>query len=580
MEAAARDSAPTDPARRPTRHQGILPVLLSASGGQSPKAGTPGAPGVTEAPATAGAGQEEPVVSLGVPFPPGAIQDPSKIALRHGRGKPVPVHVQVLATWPRDGSIRSALVAFRAKVGAKEQDLYQIIWGPEAEANRRPSPPLAPNPDGPITATLPASWYGQSLVSGPQVPALDDQRFPKFEQRIEQGLSTMSPAFDTLKVACSGQHRTYYDSPHALYQRFLRYGDAARFQRARAEALWFRGNEIRFSPDRQWAVHVCQPEGWTPEKPIGWGALRRMVSQGLLDDYLLTGDPASKEAIVAMGEALRLSIPAFKTKKEDQLLATERNMAFTMMILASYYALEPRPDVKASLDELVDRTVAWQARSSSGAFEHDVTRADPSECERGPKGASPFMTALLVDALMDVHALTGDRRIVGVVERSAKWLEEQALTSDRRAFRYLWRCETDAYDDSGTADLNLLVVPVFGAAYALTGDKRWLRTGDQLADIGVDAMRPRSPKHWSQSMRSFGRYLGYRAAGSTVGEAAAALGTDEEAPAAAPQGQGGKTIAPSKAPAAGQTPAREGASGAPTPTAPAAPTAPTAPPRP
>ena len=40
----------------------------------------------------------------------------------------------------------------------------------------------------------------------------------------------MSPAFDALGVSCAGQHRTYYDSPHALYQRFLRYGDAARYR--------------------------------------------------------------------------------------------------------------------------------------------------------------------------------------------------------------------------------------------------------------------------------------------------------------------------------------------------------------
>jgi hypothetical protein len=121
------------------------------------------------------------------------------------------------------------------------------------------------------------------------------------------------------------------------------------------------------------------------------------------------------------------------------------------------------------------------------------------------------MTALLVDALMDYHALTGDGRIAGVVARAARWLSEHAMTSDRRAFRYLWGCETDPYDDSGTADLNLMIVPVFGAAYALTGDARWLQVGDAVADVGVAEMRVGSPKHWCQAMRGFGRYLGYRA---------------------------------------------------------------------
>jgi hypothetical protein len=377
-----------------------------------------------------------------------------------------------------------------------------------------PGAALGPNPDGPIAATLPASWYAASEVSGPQVPVVDDSRFPVFESAIERGLEKMSPPYESYGVACDGKHRTYYDGPHALYQRFLRNGDAARFRRARAEAAWYREHELRYSADRKIAVHVCQADGWAPGTPFGWNVLRRMLGQGMLDDYLLTGDPAAREAVGGMGEALRRNLPALKTPKEDILLVSERNMAWAMMTLTSYYAVNPRPEVLSALRDLVDRTVAWQARGHYGAFEHDVNRVDPEECERGPRGASPFMTALLVDALMDYHALTGDGRVRDVVARAAAWLEERALTSDRRAFRYLWGCETDPYDDSGIADLNLLIVPVFGAAYALTGDARWLRIGDSLADIGVEEMRLSDPKHWNQMMRSFGRYLGYRARAS------------------------------------------------------------------
>jgi hypothetical protein len=97
------------------------------------------------------------------------------------------------------------------------------------------------------------------------------------------------------------------------------------------------------------------------------------------------------------------------------------------------------------------------------------------------------------------------------VARAAEWLAGRAMTSDKRAFRYLWGCETDPYDDSGTADLNLMIVPVFGAAYSLTREPRWLALGDALADIGVREMNVRQPKQWNQAMRGFGRYLGYRA---------------------------------------------------------------------
>ncbi|XXT22433.1 hypothetical protein WME94_12820 [Sorangium sp. So ce429] len=534
-------------ARPAPPREGSVPLLLVADARGS-------APATAVAPAKRPPGATPPpevAVSAAVPFAPGALRDVRLIRLRDGRGAAVPLRAKPLAVWPQGRSIRSALIAFRAALSPGERAIYTLDFGvpplhpegapPGSPAQRAGTPPgsaaqragapasqgapvapsapdaaldeaLLPDPDGPIAAVLPPSWYAASEVCGPQLPAMDDRRFPGFESGIERGLDRMKPAYDSYGVSCSGSHRTYYDGPHALYQRFLRNGDATRYRRARAEAVWYRRHELRFSPDRRLAVHVCETEGWTPAKPLSWQVLRRTLGQGMLDDYLLTGDPAAKEAVLATGEALRQNLAALTGGKEDVLRVTERNMAWAMMTLSSYYALDPRPELLAALRGLADRAVAWQQQGASGAFEHDLHRADPSECERGPRGGSPFMTALLVDALMDYRALTGDPRVRGVVARAAGWLTERALTSDRRAFRYLWGCETDAYDDSGTADLNLLIVPVFGAAYALTRDPRWIAVGDALADVGVKEMRVKQPKQWNQAMRAFGRYLGYRAA--------------------------------------------------------------------
>lgn len=526
LEAYVAAGRPAPPA------EGSVPLLLVADA-------MPGAPAPAKRPPEA-LPPPEVVVSVAVPFAPGALRDARRLRLRDGRGAAVPLRAKPLAVWPRGRSIRSALLVFRAALAPGERAIYTLDFGalqpgspsqradppvPQTPQAAQPSQPpqasqptaldeaLLPSPDGPIAAVLPPSWYAASRVCGPQLPAIDDRRFPGFESGIERALARMTPAYDTYGVSCSGAHRTYYDGPHALYQRFLRHGDAARYRRARAEAVWYRQHELRFSPDRRLAVHVCEKADWTPAAPLSWQVLRRMLGQGMLDDYLLTGDPAAKEAVLAMGEALRLNLAALTGgKKEDVLRTTERNMAWAMMTLSSYYAIDPRPELLSALRGLADRTVAWQRQGASGAFEHDLNRADPSECERGPRGGSPFMTALLVDALMDYHALTDDPRIRDVVARAAGWLAERAITSDRRAFRYLWGCETDAYDDSGTADLNLLIVPAFGAAYALTGDPRWIDVGDALADVGVKEMRAKQPKHWNQAMRAFGRYLGYRAA--------------------------------------------------------------------
>jgi hypothetical protein len=238
-----------------------------------------------------------------------------------------------------------------------------------------------------------------------------------------------------------------------------------------------------------------------------------MLGQGMLDDYLLTGDPVARDALFGLGEAFLRNLPALTSGGEITVLVTERNMAWPMMGLASYYAVDHRMDIRTGLELLLDMTVDWQAAGTSGAFEHDINRPDPSECGDGPAGASPFMTSLLVDGIMDSYFLLGDTRLPGVVTAVAEWYRDDAITSDGVAFEYLWGCNDVDYDDSGTADLNLLISHVFGAAYYVSADTAWLDFGDVMAGHGVDNLYAGAPKQWSQSTRTFIKYMGYRALG-------------------------------------------------------------------
>jgi hypothetical protein len=56
---------------------------------------------------------------------------------------------------------------------------------------------------------------------------------------------------------------------------------------------------------------------------------------------------------------------------------------------------------------------------------------------------------------------------------------------------------------------------VFGAAYHLSHDQAWLDFGDRIARHGIARMHAGAPKQWDQAMRSFSKYLGYRARGRT-----------------------------------------------------------------
>ena len=433
-------------------------------------------------------------VSLGVPLPPGLLKDSVLLRVLDEAGAEVPVHVLPLATWPRDRSLRSALVAFQLTLAKGARKDWTVSLGaPRTQS----AADLAPNPDGPVSAILAPDWYAASRVIGYQLSAASNQAFQEWEAEMDRYLQNMSPAWESYRMSCgtTSAERTYYDSPHALFQRFIHRGTAATYRRARAESTWYRANELLWRGDT--AIYACET-GYQPGDEIDWGTVRRMLGQGMLDDYLLTGDPEARKALKGLGEAFRQSHPANK----NMYRITERNLAWPMMGMAAYYAVEQTAEVKGVLGELVDIALGWQA--ASGAFEHDIVRPDPSECGDGPNGASPFMTSLLVDGLIESYFLLEDARIPAALLKAAAWYRDRARRGSVDAFQYLWNCrDTDYLGDDSFDPLNLLIVHVFGVAYLLSQDQAWLDFGDRVASLGIEVMYGGAPKQWTQCGRSF-----------------------------------------------------------------------------
>ena len=446
------------------------------------------------------------VVSLGFPLPPGLLGDPSLVRVLDESGVEVSALVKTLASWPKDQSIRAALVAFKLTLPRGSKKDWAISLG---TARTRLEDDLPPNPDGPVAATLSPDWYAASRVIGYQVPAARNQAFKSWETEIERYFQNMSPAWETYGMSCetTSAERTYYDAPHALFQRFIHQGTPAAYRRARVESTWYRASELIWRGDT--AIYACET-GYQPGDEIDWGTVRRMLGQGMLDDYLLTGDPQALRALKGLGEAFRQSHPA----NQNMYRITERNLAWPLMGLAAYYAVEQTAPVKKVLVELVDIALSWQA--ASGAFEHDIVRPDPSECGDGPSGASPFMTSLLIDGLTESYFLLEDARIRAAVVKAAAWYRDRAKRSSADAFQYLWNCRDTDYDGDDSYDpLDLLIVHVFGAAYLFSQDTAWLDFGDRVATLGIEVMYGGAPKQWTQCVRSFIKYLGYRALART-----------------------------------------------------------------
>ncbi|HMP17900.1 MAG TPA: hypothetical protein PKD72_12810, partial [Gemmatales bacterium] len=69
--------------------------------------------------------QQEPV-TLGIPFPAGALQHPEHLHLVHPSGKEIALQTAVLDRW-KDGSIRWLLADFQAELAGEAH--YQLVYG-------------------------------------------------------------------------------------------------------------------------------------------------------------------------------------------------------------------------------------------------------------------------------------------------------------------------------------------------------------------------------------------------------------------------------------------------------------------
>ncbi len=449
------------------------------------------------------------VVSFGVPFSEGQLLDSTKLKVTNDQGVEIPIQTKVLAYWPKDNSLRSVLVLLNLSTNRNSiPSLYLSFKG----RTLNDLSGLVANPDGDLSALLSSSWYSKSrVVYTPLATFQENTDFASFDSQSVDNLFNEID-WDDYSVNCSSttSHRSYYDSVHAMYSLFMRGGEERVYRKAREEVKIFIQSELVKLSNDTMAIHVCQANAssWTPSTKLSWSILRRMVSEGLLSDYLITGDENSKLAIEQMGEAIIQNIPALKGG-ENTFLVTERNLAWPIHSLVNLYSIKKTIRVKNALDELLTIAINWQD-SSSGAFEHDINRPDPSECGDGPSGASPFMTTILIDALMNAYYLTGDVRIPPVVLKTANWFKNHAVTTNNLTFQYLWNCNDRDYLVAQYYDINLMMVHVFGAAYALSFDKSWLTLGDSMATKGLEDAYLKRPKQWNQANRTFGKYLGYR----------------------------------------------------------------------
>jgi hypothetical protein len=447
-----------------------------------------------------GAGANGPagLVSNSIPFKPGALSDARNVRVLSGAVE-VPVAARVLATWPADGSIRALLLQFDASPGT-----YTIQVGTARTTSDRALIPVTWDVPTRLL-TLPALHLSDSLVFGEQKP-LGASGFPDWDQKQVADYGRIS----TVGTAVCVRDDHYYDAITTTYQMYARTGNVTYLANARRWALHHRRDQIYLS-----GTSIGHPRctgGYLNNT-------RYTFPQGLVQDYFMFGDDADVSASRTVVDNFYMA-PSFSwwfyKAPNARGFWTEREPAFALMGVLALYEATGEQRYLDFADTSITSLHRMQVDNGRRAWVHSLYDHDPDEgCDEADFGSSPWMSGLLLEAIIKYHRITNDPMardsiLMAVDDLRARYLATGDYANE--SFVYLG---CSAYSD-GTPDLDNLIAHAYGYAYRLTGTQSYRTLGTALFNTSVADGSTFSHKHFNQQFRSSGYYPAYISSGPAV----------------------------------------------------------------
>ena len=223
--------------------------------------------------------------------------------------------------------------------------------------------------------------------------------------------------------------------------------------------------------------------------------------EGLYLDWVVTGDTQSRDAVLRIANVLVAFDPYLDALYKDWL-----ENRIQARVLLAYWMAEKISGTGSvwttRINAAIPRIIAGQSDDGHWGF--------PSTCG----GSWNFMTGMLTDVLSRMYD-----------QRSGNGGNNPAmLTAVTKAANYLWNTQWRPADQSfnyasleclnaggptSAADLNGLILPVYGWLGKTTGDAAWFAKGDAIM-AGMTGADIELYKQFSESYTSSYRYLGYR----------------------------------------------------------------------
>jgi hypothetical protein len=225
--------------------------------------------------------------------------------------------------------------------------------------------------------------------------------------------------------------------------------------------------------------------------PNNYNAAGHMIfPHGLLMHYRKTNDPASKEALVQLAQkaAFAKHVPAEWLSGQE----TSREVAYNIQskLLAEEVGYSDRAEVERLVGLALGHYDQWFVSQTASYVR-------------------PFMAALTAEALILWYEKTQDSRVLPAIKTGADWMWSSMWLKQAGAFKYTDRPMPHGGTEP-SPDLNLLIAPVYGWLYKMTGDVKYREIGDEIFAAGVRQAFMGQPKQFNQSFRWSPSYLAWR----------------------------------------------------------------------
>jgi hypothetical protein len=391
----------------------------------------------------------EVTLSSGIPLPPGWLQ-PSAIrgvSLIIGNQEQ-PVYVEALGGRHPDGSLRSVLLQTRYLLGGTPVSAKLYLGGPRQTTDLA-KVAISGEPEAALLPTDPGYLISTDIV-GPTTSVEQTRLLGGAFAEYETAFASHADAhWQSCRAQWDCNWGNYYDRALIYYAWWARTGNAEYWRRANAQAVNYRTDYL-------------EPNGYGTSPH--WSQLR-----GLERNYLLTGDEASRRAVVAVASGF--------SGWMDYIVGPEREGRIQARVLESFLLAWRLGDSSQNWAAKVDEatTLILGTQSPSGAY------ISPLTCD----ASLNFMSGLLNDVFIEIYRYyRADARIPAAIKRSADYLWANEWLASAQAFRYSGSdCEGQGKDPA--PDLNMLMVDTYGFVYKQTGDASYRLKGDAIFANGV-----------------------------------------------------------------------------------------------